>query len=184
MKMRDIAEVLNGRLVGDGAMEVERPVHPAEATAVTDLAIAMQRDARAALEGSVARAAVVAESGEEGLATLDAYIVIGRARYAMAGLMDAFERPLQVSPGIHETAVIADGAVVAEAGSIGPFVYVGPNARLGAGTVLAAQVTIGAEATIGENCLFHPGVRVGERVLIGDRAIIQHNASIGADGVT
>ena len=182
MKMRDLAEALNGRLVGDGALEVERPVHPAEATAPTDLALAMQPEARAALDGSAARAAVVAASGEEGLSTLDAYIVVGRARYAMVGLMNAFERPVHAPPGVHPTAVIAGGAVVADDVSIGPFVYVGPGARIAAGTIAMAHVTIGAEATIGERCLFHPGARIGERVTIGHRIILQHNASVGADG--
>lgn len=182
MKLRDVAEALNGRLVGDGSLEVERPVHPAAATGPRDLALAMEPAARAALATSAARAAIVTESGEEGLSQLDAYIVIGRPRYAMAGLMDAFERPVHVEPGIHASAVVAGDARLAADVSIGAFVHIGPRARIGAGTIIMSHVSVGADADVGERCLFHPGARVGERVVIGERVILQHNASIGADG--
>ncbi len=182
MKLRDLAAALDARLVGDGALEVERPVHPADAVAPTDLALAMEADARQALADSPARIAIVAEAGEEGLSALDAYLVVKRSRYAMAGLMDAFACPVHAERGVHPTAVVADDAEIGDDVSIGAFAYVGPRARVGAGTIVMAHVTVGAAATIGECCLFHPGVRVGERVSIGNRVIIQHNASIGADG--
>ncbi len=182
MKLSDVAEALGGRLVGDGAVEIERPVHPAEVERPTDLALAMDRRTLALLEGSGARAAVVAENAEVPEGLLAGYVRVGRPRYAMAGLTDLFRRPDSFPPGVHPAAAVEDGAEIAEDVHVGPFVHVAAGASIGAGSVLMSHATVGPGARIGRGCLLHPGVRIGARVVVGDRAIIHHNASIGADG--
>jgi UDP-3-O-[3-hydroxymyristoyl] glucosamine N-acyltransferase len=182
MKLSELAEALGGRLVGDGTIEVVRPVSPAAAEHATDLVLAMQPDALALLAGSKARAAIVAEGTSLPDGLVDGWIVIGRPRYAMAGVTAAFATPPQVHPGIHPSAVIDDSARIGDGVSVGPLTVIGAAAQIGAGTMLMSQVTVGAAATIGRDCLLHPGVRIGERVIVGDRVIVHHNASIGADG--
>ncbi len=182
MKLRDLAEAIDARLVGDGSLEIERPVHPAEATRAGDIALAMEPSTLRLLEGSATRAAVVTEGAEVPDGLLDGYLVVGRPRYAMAGLMDVFERPVRIGEGVHATAVIEPDARVADDARVGPFAYVGAQAEIGAGSALMDHVSIGAGAKVGAGCLFHAGVRLGERVVVGDRVIIQPNASIGADG--
>lgn len=181
MQLRELAEAIGARLVGDGGIEVERPVHPAEAEQASDLALAMEAKLVALLAGSKAVAAVVTDpSAAEG--PQRGYLVVERGRYAMAKLMDVFARLPHANPGIHPTAAVEKGATLSEEVSVGAFTYVGPGARVGARTVLLDHVTVGADATIGQDCLIHPGARIGERVVVGNRVIIQHNASIGADG--
>lgn len=182
MKLRDIATALNARLVGDGSIEIERPVHPADAEGARDLALAMEPKALELLKGSRARAAIVREEGKLREHGLDGYIVIGRSRYAMARLLELFPRPPHAEPGIHPTAAVAEDAELAGDVRVGPFCSVGPGAKIGAGSTLLGHVSVGAAAVIGVRCLFHPGARIGERVAIGDRVIIHQNASIGADG--
>lgn len=181
MLLRDLADAIDARLVGDGAIEVERAVHPAEAERAGDLALAMEPKLAALLADSKAVAAVVADP-EAAAGPQRGYLVVERGRYAMAKLMDVFARPPHRHPGIHPTAVIEKGAMLSEEVSVGAFVYIGPRARVGARSVLLDHATVGADADIGEDCLIHQGVRIGERVVLGDRVIIQHNASIGADG--
>jgi UDP-3-O-[3-hydroxymyristoyl] glucosamine N-acyltransferase len=182
MKLSEIATALQARLIGDGGIEIDRPVHPADAESARDLALAMEPSALAALAESRARAALVVEGAKVPDGRLDGQIVVVRPRYAMANLLELFERPPHVERGIHPTASIAKGAVLGAEVAVGPFVYIGPGARIGKGTRILAHVTVGAEAVVGERCLFHPGVRVGERVVIGNRVILHNNASIGADG--
>ncbi|MCZ6523850.1 MAG: UDP-3-O-(3-hydroxymyristoyl)glucosamine N-acyltransferase [Alphaproteobacteria bacterium] len=182
MKLSEIAQALGARLVGDGSLEIRRPVHPKDAKAPDDLALAMERSTLALLEQSAARAAIVAEDADIPDGLLEGYLVVGRPRYAMACLMDLFERPVRASGGVHATAVVEDGAVVGDGVSIGAHAFVGANARIGADTIVMDHVSIGAEARIGAGCLLHSGARVGERVILGARVILHHNASIGADG--
>jgi UDP-3-O-[3-hydroxymyristoyl] glucosamine N-acyltransferase len=182
MKLREIAENLDAEIVGDGAIEIARVVHPSEAEAPTDLALAMNSEMLAALEGSVSRVAVLSDDTDLPEDRLDGYVLVRRGRYAMAGLMGMFSKPIHAHAGIHPSAIVEDGAVIGKDVSIGPFTYVGPSAVIGAGTVLMSHVTVGAEAVLGDECLLHAGVRIGERVQVGARAIVHHNASIGADG--
>lgn len=182
MKLSEVAKALDGTLHGDGAVEVGRVVHPAEAERSDDLALALDKAMLAALACSPARAAVVAEGAEVPGNHVDGYVTVGRARVAMARLLDIFDAPVHAPEGIHPSAVIEADALIGNDVRIGPFCHVGRGAGLGAGTILMSHVTVGAGARVGANCLLHAGARIGERVVIGDRAVVHHNASIGADG--
>lgn len=182
MKLREIAEIMEAELVGDGAIEIARVVHPSEANSPTDLALAMNREMVAALEGSASRVAVLSDDTDLPKDRLDGYVLVQPGRYAMAGLMGVFSKPVHAHAGVHPSAVIEDGAEIGEGVSIGPFTYVGQSAVIGAGTILMSHVTVGAESVLGDECLIHAGVRIGERVQVGARAVMHHNASIGADG--
>ncbi len=182
MQLRDLAEVLNAEVIGNGDLVIERPVHPADAEGPADLALAMEPALVKLLADSPAKSAVVSGDAEVPDGLLDGYLVIGRSRYAMAGLMRAFERPPQVADGIDPAARVSEDAEIGAGARIGPFVYVGPGARIGPGTTLLDHVTVGAGARLGSDCLVYSGVRIGERVEIGDRVILQPNACIGPDG--
>ncbi|HEV3184311.1 MAG TPA: UDP-3-O-(3-hydroxymyristoyl)glucosamine N-acyltransferase [Xanthobacteraceae bacterium] len=180
MILRDIAAALSASLDGDGTIEIERIAEPA-AAGRADLALAMTPDAVSALANTKARAVVVAKSAAAG-GRFDAVVTVENPRRALAVLTRLFDRPVDHSPDIHPTAVVAPDAQIAEGAAVGPLSVIGPRARIGRGTVILAHVTVGADAVIGRDCLLHPGVRIGERVVIGDRAILQHNVSLGADG--
>lgn len=180
--LHELADALGARLVGDGTVRIRQVVHPSAARSMTDLALAIEPQACDALAGCEAGAAVLADRLTPPADAPANYLVVQRPRYALARLLEIFDRPPHAPAGIHPSAVIDPSARIAEPASVGAFVYVGPRAEIGPGTVLMAHVTIGADARIGADCLLHPGVRIGERVIVGDRVILQHNASIGADG--
>ena len=181
MKLAEIAAALDARVEGDASIEIVRAVHPSEAEGPGDLALAMDKDLLALLPGTKARAAVLAD-GTPVPENLAGAILVNRPRYAMAGLMDVFEKPVHAEPGVHPQAFVAPDAQLGEGVSVGPFAYVGPKAVLGAGCIVMPHATIGAEAVAGRDCLFHPGARIGERVVMGERCIIHPNAAVGNDG--
>lgn len=182
MRLDEIAEALGGTILGDPSLEIDRAVHPGDATGPGDLALAMDRKLLASLSSCPARAAIVQEGAQIPDGAIDGAVTIGRSRYAMAGITRVFDKPVHADLGIHPTAVIAEGATIGENVSVGALSYIGRNAVIGAGSIVMPQATVGAEATLGSDCLLHPGARIGERVVMGDRVIVHHNASIGADG--
>jgi UDP-3-O-[3-hydroxymyristoyl] glucosamine N-acyltransferase len=183
MKLSEIATALNARLIGNGDIEIERPVHPKDAETSQDLALAMEQEALDALvQGTPARAALVRDDAKVPKGALEGCIVVGRSRYAMSQLISLFPRPPYSEPGIHPSAVVDKRAEIGRNVRIGPFCYVGPQAVIADRTILLAHTTVSADARIAEDCLIYPGARIGERVVIGKRAIIHHNASLGADG--
>ncbi len=179
--LAEIADAIEGRLSGDGEMMVSRVTHPAAAERDDDLALAVEKDAAAALAGTAARAAVVA-AGTEPPARIQGFVTIERPRYALARLLALFEIPPFAPAGVHPSAVVEPTARLGEQVSIGAFVHVGPGVEIGDGTVILSHVSIGAGARIGAKCRIHPGARIGERVIVGDRVILQHNVSLGGDG--
>lgn len=182
MQINDISKALKARFEGDGALQVDRVVHPDRAERSSDLALAMSGDAVAALANGKAQAAVVAAKNPAPTGAFKALITVDDPRLALARLTALFDPGPAYEAGIHPTAVVAPDAHLGEGVSLGPYVVVGPRSRIGAGTVLLAQVTIGAGVEVGGQCLFHPGVRIGDRVKIGNGVIIHANAVIGADG--
>lgn len=178
----EIAETLGAEVQGDRSLTVARLMHPLEASRPDDLIFIMDPALAARLGESPVRCAVLAEGIDPPEGSLDAWFHVKRARFALALLMDLFERPPHAPPGIHPTAVVEEGAEIGEGVSIGALAYVGPGAKIGEGTILMPQTYIAADAVIGSHCLFYSGVRIGEEVIVGDRVIIHYNAAIGADG--
>ena len=83
MRTKDIAEALAGRLDGDGAIEIDRLVHPARAERPSDLALAISADAAAALARSKAQAVVVSAEHPVPSGSFRAVIATDEARLAL-----------------------------------------------------------------------------------------------------
>ncbi|MEM6662261.1 MAG: UDP-3-O-(3-hydroxymyristoyl)glucosamine N-acyltransferase [Pseudomonadota bacterium] len=181
MTLTDIARATGLELVGDGDLVVRSPAAPGDAGS-GDLALAMSDSYADALSGSAAEAAVVWEGADLAALGLKGALLASRPRVALAQVTDAFQHPHGVSPGVHETAIVAASAEIGANAAIGPFTIIGEGARIGRDAVIGAHVSIGADAVIGANALIYDGVRIGARCKIGDDFIAQPNAVIGADG--
>jgi len=182
MLTRDIAQALSSRLEGDGAIDVDRLVHPDRAERPSDLAVAMSVEAASALRDSKARAVVISADHPLARGAFAAVITVGEGRTALATLTALFDRGPGQEQGVHPTAVVAADAEIADGASIGAYVVIGRRSRIGPHTTIMPQATIGCEVTIGAAGVVHSGVRVGDGCTIGDRVIVHANAVIGADG--
>ena len=182
MKLSDIAAALSAEVIGDGAIDIVRLVHPADADRPGDLAVALAKDALEALPRSRARAAVLPAAAPRPGNGVALVAYAGPERLAVAILTALFDPGPVHGEGIHPTAVIADDAIIGAGVSIGPGSVVGPRSRIGDGTAILSQATIGADVTIGRDCVIDPGVRIGDRVRMGDRVIVHFNTVIGCDG--
>jgi UDP-3-O-[3-hydroxymyristoyl] glucosamine N-acyltransferase len=182
MKVRDVAAALSAEFVGNGDLEAVRLVHPSDAGAVGDLAVALSGEARGALGGSAAIAAVVARPALGPADPIQAVIVVDNARTALADLTELFKHGPATTVGIHPSAIIAGDADIAAGVNIGALTIVGTRSSVGEGTTILSQVTVGADVAIGRDCLIYPGVRIADGVRICDRVTIHYNAAIGSDG--
>jgi UDP-3-O-[3-hydroxymyristoyl] glucosamine N-acyltransferase len=182
MLTKDIALELGARLDGDGAIDINRLVHPDRAERSSDLAIATSAEAAATLPRSKARAVVIAATRPLPPGSFPAVIAVGEARIALARLTALFDAGPPQPRGVDASALVAADATIGQDVSIGPYAVVGARSRVGAGTTILPHVTVGADGVIGANCLLHPGVRVGHGCRLGDRVIVHANAVIGADG--
>ena len=84
--------------------------------------------------------------------------------------------------GIHPTAVISKGAKLAPGVAVSAHTIIEDGAVISEGCVLYANCYIGHEVHLGKDCLIYPNVVMREKVLLGDRVIIHSGAVIGSDG--
>lgn len=180
--LAEIAELMGGAVLGDGAAPVRRPCAPEDAAEERDLAVAVSRTARRRLADSAARIALVGREADFDGDRMIGAVLLASPKRALADVTRLFAAGCAAAPGIHPTAVVEPGAVLGEDVSIGPFAHVGPGARIGCRTAILGSATVAGGASLGADCLLHPGVRIGARVRIGDRAILHGNACVGADG--
>lgn len=178
--LEELAQLLDAEYVGNPVQEVRQVVHPLQAMGPEDLALILDAAIVSQIPAGALQTALVPSDVE--VSTIPNQLKVKRPKVALAKLLDVFERPVTIPPGIHPSSVIDPTAVLGEGVTIGPLCWIGPNTVVGKGTRLVSHVSIGADAVIGEDCLFHAGVAIGDRVQIGSRVIVQSNASIGSDG--
>jgi len=161
MKVQQLSEIVNGRIVGDRETQIVRIADLDQARKGEIAYIDNEKFMPAALE-SRASCLIVPEGAGEKFRNRT-LIEVSNPKLAFA-LIGAVLHPTDREPSIHPTAVVASTADVA------PTAYIGPH------------VTVGEYVTIGDNCVLHPNVVLYDDVAIGNRVILHAGVCIGADG--
>jgi UDP-3-O-[3-hydroxymyristoyl] glucosamine N-acyltransferase len=176
--LREIAEILGGRLDGDGAVEI-RGVRPLESAEGVDLALVADAAHFDRLRESKAGALLLAET----LPPADRPAVrTTNPHLSLALALLIFHPPRRFPPGVHPSAVLAPGVEIGVGATIGPHCVVEAGAVVGPGSVLVAQVYVGPGVRIGAQCLLYPQVSLYEGAVVGDRVILHAGAVVAADG--
>lgn len=178
MRLRELADALGCRLIGDGEIEIRGLASIDEAR---DGDLTFVASARHLSRLDATRASAVILRDEDGpcpkpsLRTADPYLAFVRG-------LRLFHPPILPAPGVHPSSVVQPGVRLGEGVSIGPLSVIDEGVAIGPGTLVGAQVYIGRESVLGAECLLYPQVTIRERVEIGDRVIIHSGAVIGSDG--
>jgi len=179
LKLKEIARHVQGELVGDGELVIDRvaPIDkagPGEITFVSNPRyVPFVRTTRAS---AIIVSPKLRNLKRNLIVTPNPYLAFARA---VAALME--KKPPR-RPGVHPTAVIAETASVGREASIGPHVVVEEGARIGDRVTLMAGVYIGREVSIGDDTVVHPNTSIYRGSRIGRRCIIHSNVVIGSDG--
>lgn len=174
----EVAELLGGSIVGDGAVQLTG-FAPAATARAGDLTFAENETFFERAEQSAASAILVDSNGQTTAKTL---ILVPQARIGFAKALALFFPEPEFAPGIHPTAVIAPSAQIDSSAHIGPYCVIGERVKIGAKAVLQSLVDIGADSTVGEDTRIFPNVTIYSRSQIGARARIHASAVIGSDG--
>lgn len=179
MHVRELAEWLGVTFEGDGEKELSG-VAPLETASAAELAFVGNRKAAQQAQASTAGCLIVpVEFPNPGGRTL---IRSAEPRTAFARAVSRLYPAPAITPGIHPTAVIAEGAEIGDGAAIGPQVSVGEGTRIGAGTSIGAGCAIGRRVRVGENSVLDASVTIYDDVEIGARAVLHSGCVIGADG--
>jgi UDP-3-O-[3-hydroxymyristoyl] glucosamine N-acyltransferase len=177
--VRQLAELVNGTLVGDGDLVIEsaRTLQDARAGDISFV----ENDKQAwRLEESKASAAIVPRNLTCPSKTL---IRVADPLAAFVAVFQHFQGKSAFKPtGIDARADVHESAVIGADASIAPFVSIGAGTVIGKRCRLQNGVSIGAHCRLGDDVVLHPHVVLCDDMVLGDRVIIHANAVIGADG--
>lgn len=162
MKLKKLAEIVSGEIVGEAEIEIKRAC-PVEEAGAGDLVFVLEEKFLAPALASRASALVAPVSVSASVKGKPA-ILVKNPRLALAKILPLFAPKSKARHSIHKTAVIAASAKIGKRVTIHPFVF------------------IGEEVEIGDDCVIHPSVTIHDRVKVGKRVILHSGARIGVDG--
>lgn len=178
---RELAGFLNGELVGDPGIEVDRPsrIEEGEPGTLTFLANPKYEQFAYTTNASIL---LVSRDFEPRKKVKPVLIRVDNVYAAMAALVAQFDPNKSQVEGISSQAVIHKSAKIGENVSIGDFVVVGPNVEIGDNTEIFPFVHLASDVQVGKDCSLRSGVKVMQDCVIGDEVMIHSNAVIGSDG--
>lgn len=176
--LAEIAELVGGELVGDGAAEISglNSIDTAEAG---NLTFADENHVAAAKKSSAT--AVIIPANFTGELPANA-IRSANPKAAFAQLMEIFAPKVKIHAGISAQAYIGAGTKIAADAKIMAFAYVDDGAKIGSGAVIYPHVYIGQGAKIGAGTVIYSSATVREFCVVGKNCVVHSSAVIGADG--
>lgn len=177
-----IAQLINGKVEGDGSIEVNSfgKIEEAKNGQLAFLANPKYEDFLYTTKASV----IIVNETQELKQPVDATLIrVHDAYLAFAGLLQKYQEMMQAQlQGVQQPSYIDASANIGENVFVGAFTYVGENASIGNNTKLYPGVYIGNDVKIGNNCILHPGVKIYFGCSVGNNVIVHAGVVIGGDG--
>lgn len=173
MKIREIAELVNGEVVGNDEAEI---------TGIAALASAKSGDI-SFFNGSTdltTKASCIFVNVDFETLEKVTLIRVPNPKLAFAKAAQIVS-PRDEHSGWHISAHIPPDSDV-NAGFIGPFVSIGEGTSVGDATEIQAGSQIGQNVSIGMGTVIHPNCVIYDGAIVGDNCVIHAGTVIGADG--
>jgi len=178
MKLKEIAEKIGAKLLGDGEIEI-KGVGSLKHARSDQLSFVSGKLYLEEAKQTNAGALIVSDetwlAGKPGLLVPDAYRAFISVEKILLG------EPEQ-SWGIDDRAVIGEKVKLGEPVCIGPYAVIETGAEIGDRVRIDAHCYIGKNVRIGAGTRLYPGVKIMERCVLGQRCIIHSGVVIGSDG--
>ena len=176
-----VADLVGGRLLGDGALVVRR-VGPLDRSGPDAVSFAVSGRYAADLRDTRAGLVLVPEALAGAPAGAGARVVVADPYRALVRVIGVLFPPAAVPPGVDPSARIGAGCRLGPDVTIGPFALLGRGVSLGARTRVAEGVSLGDGVVVGDDTVIGPRVVCYPGCRIGSRVILKAGAVIGGDG--
>src|SRR6266478_3839857 len=178
LTLRDLAEKLGCRLLGDGSITVTTVSSPQSATSDS---LVFVDDAQYLDAARRSAAAVIAGDFAAGNKASKPILISPRPRLTFARAAKLIRDPDR-NREIHSTAIVPASAKIGKNVAIGPRAILGEHVKVGEETTIRAGSVIGTAATIGSHCRIDANVAIYPGTTLGDRVIVQAGAVLGSEG--
>lgn len=177
--LREIADFLQARLVGDGSIEITGIASIRSASARDLVFVNEEKNLEAALQSRAA--AVIAGEFAEGTKT-KALLIAKHPRLAFSRAGQLLAQPAKHQAGVHATAVLHPSAKIGDGVTIEAHAVLNEQVVVGRGTRIGAGCSLGTGVIIGDECVLEPNVSIYPGTKLGNRVIVHAGAVLGSDG--
>lgn len=181
-KVTDIANFLNGEVVGDESVKISNvsKIEDGKPGTLAFLSNLKYENYIYTSEASVILVDKKFVPKEKIKATL---IKVDDAYQAFASLLEFYvQAKAAVKTGIEQPSFIDETSAIGDDVYFGAFSYLGKNSKIGNNTKIFPQVYIGDNVSLGDDCIVYAGAKIYSDSVIGNRCVIHSGAVIGADG--
>ncbi|HEX8722889.1 MAG TPA: UDP-3-O-(3-hydroxymyristoyl)glucosamine N-acyltransferase [Pyrinomonadaceae bacterium] len=177
----ELAELVGGRVVGDGRARVRRVASLASAG---EGDVAFVEDEKLFGEARACRASCVIapEGAAERLGGLVSVVEAARPKLAFALAAEVLHGRRARPAAVHPSAQVAAGASVGAGVYVGAGASVGEGSTVGEGAQILEGVRVGERVRVGAGCVLHPNVVLYDGVTLGERVVLHAGVVVGADG--
>jgi UDP-3-O-[3-hydroxymyristoyl] glucosamine N-acyltransferase len=176
--LRDLAEKLGCRLVGDGSCTVATVSSLQSATSESLVFVESAEYLDAALR-SPAAAVIAGDFAAAGPAKPTLISAQARLTFARAAKI---LRAHALNRTIHPTAIVAESARLGKNVGLGARAVLGEHVKIGDETTIGAGTVIGDDAAIGNCSRIDANVTIYPGTTLGDRVLVQAGTVLGSEG--
>lgn len=178
-RLKDLAEAVGARVIGDGRIEVNG-VASIRAAAQGDVVfVEEEKNLGTALRSRAV--AVIAGDFAEQAHTTKALLIVPHPKVAFVRVARLLHDHAERKPGVHPAAFIHPSAQIGEGVSVDAKAVV-DRAIIRNGTWIGAGCIINEGVEIGEDCQIYPNVTIYPGSRLGNRVIVHAGAVLGSDG--
>jgi UDP-3-O-[3-hydroxymyristoyl] glucosamine N-acyltransferase len=178
--VRELAELIGARMVGDGATDVSgiaslQSAGPGDLVFVEDeknFALALESKATVVIAGEFAAEATTSKP----------LLICAQPRLAFARAARLLSPAEAHNSGVDSSALVSPSVQFGTGVTVGERAVLGENVRIGDNTRIGSGCVVGANVVIGRDCELYPNMTVYSGVRIGDRVIVHAGAVLGSDG--
>ena len=176
--LRDLAEKLGCRLLGDGSITVTNVSSLQSATSQSLVFVEDARYLDTALRSSAA-AVIVGDFAPS--ATAKPILISPQPRLAFARAAQLLRDPERIR-AIHPSAIVPASVELGKNVAMGPRAILGEHVKIGDETTIGAGAVLGDDVAIGNCCRLDANVTIYPGTTLGDRVIVQAGAVLGSEG--
>ncbi len=180
-KAKQIAEILEGEIVGNPEVEVFK-LSKIEEGELGSLTFLSNPKYQPYLYKTKASITIVNKSFIPEKEVTTTMIKVEDAYKSFSQLLEFYNQVKNNKTGREEPSFIASSATIGEGEYIGAFSYIGENVIIGENVKIYPNTYIGDNVVIGDNSIIFSGVKIYSETQIGSHCKIHSGCIIGSDG--
>jgi UDP-3-O-[3-hydroxymyristoyl] glucosamine N-acyltransferase len=177
-KLKELAQWVDGIVVGDGEIEISG-VAAIEEAKDGEITFIANPKYLPNLSKTNASAVIVSKEVTQADKPL---LCVTHPKLAFAKILTFFSHKPYQPKGIDFNTWISPTAKLGKDLTLYPFVYIGDRCSIGDRVTLYPGVYVGEDSSIGEDSILYANVSVCSRTIIGKRVILHSGVVVGSDG--